>query len=348
MIMEEFKAPYNKILIVRLSALGDTVLTLPLAWALRQAMPRVEIGWVVGQPAAEVLKNVSEIDRLHVWKKSDKNLKGLLRLCREIRTVDYDTALDTQGLTKSAMIPFLSHVPRRVGLARETVEGREISPVLNNIIVRPPESLTHVTRRILHLLKPLNIPIPDEVNGALPVDPKAREKMDAWCKAENLGDRVVVFSIGAGWPTKVWPADRVAALAEKAGEKGFQPVVLWGPSEEKHLKEWERIFPSSAVFAPPTSVTEMAALIHRSCALAGPDSVALHLASVLGRPTFSWFASSDPARCAPAGPGHRHVSIGTPTWSRTFKTVQDDDIRKLHLGTVLPAFEGWLEQQCRC
>ena len=122
----------DRILIVRLSALGDVALTLPLLFALRGNLPSAHVGWVVDEPFLPLLKGLSQLNRIHVWTKSERRFSAFWQLIREIRNENYQVSLDPQGLTRSAMIPFLSGIPMRVGFRHAPMEGRELAPLLTN------------------------------------------------------------------------------------------------------------------------------------------------------------------------------------------------------------------------
>jgi ADP-heptose:LPS heptosyltransferase len=352
----------RRILIVRLSAIGDTALTTPLFAMLRVELPDAFIGWVVNEVPSGLLRGLAGLDRLHVLKRSGGRIAAVRSVVREIRTERYDVALDAQGLTKSAMLPFLAGIPLRVGLAPGRVEGREISRFLNNRIVRPPARLRHIVARTLWLCTALGPPfgddMPEDFPVRLPVAADALAKTLAWWKERGLSGRTVVFGVGAGWPTKVWPVERVACLARAARARGMRSVFQWGPSERAQLPRWREALPEDAVIAPEMSVRELVATLSLAGRYAGPDSAALHLAALLGKPTFSWFGASDPERCAPRGqatPGgpdaarprgdvHVHVDAGVdcaPCWKR--KCESPKCITGLREEEVLPAFEAWLD-----
>ena len=107
--------PYRRILIVRLSSLGDTVLTMPLLFALRSRAPTAYIGWVIGEAASPLLEALPQLDCVHVWKNRDREPFGLLRLARELRSKHYEVSIDPQGLAKSAILPILAGIRERVG-----------------------------------------------------------------------------------------------------------------------------------------------------------------------------------------------------------------------------------------
>lgn len=339
----------SRILIVRLSALGDAALTLPLLAALRRALdgasgPEAFIGWVAGEGTSSLLRGFPGINRLHVWRNESRNLSGLLALAREVRKTGYEVSLDPQSLSKSAAIPFLAKIPRRVGFARFQRGGRELAPFLNNDLLRPPRAMKHIVSQTLHMGTALGLKMPEDFPVEIPVDGAALGRMRRWWRARGLSGRSVVFGVGAGWPTKVLPAGSLRALVGAAGERGYGCVLLWGPGEKDDIASWREAFGESAVLAPPTDVPEMTALLSLAERYAGPDSAALHLAALLGRPTFSWFGASDPARTSPRGSKHRHVSGGLPCqpcWKRRCRSLAC--MRELTAGRVVPAFTEWLE-----
>lgn len=335
----------KRILIVRLSALGDTALTLPLAAALRRLFPSCHIGWVVGAGAGSLVEDSKIIDKIHILKKSDKNLRGYLRLAKEIKKERYDISLDAQSLTKSAMLPFLARIKTRVGFARYHMGGREVAPLLNNKLVTPPKDIKYISSQILYLLSALDIEPPTHEPITIHHDPSAKATIDKYFADNNLTERTLAVSIGAGWHTKILSPENILPLVESAKEQGIKSVILWGPAEREQLDNWRKIFEGKATLAPDTSVREMTQLIGRACAFAGPDTGSLHIAALLGKPTFSWFGASDEARCAPVGEAHRIVARDVncrPCWKRS--CPNPICVTGFETEELLPPFIEWLKK----
>jgi len=330
-----------RVLIVRLSALGDTALTLPLAYLLKQQLPDLHLGWVVGERAASLLRGLDCIDRLHILPQSGAGAAGLYRLLREIRGQNYRLALDPQGITRSAIVPWLARIPQRVGFVPGPLESRELAPLFLNHFVRVPPGVEHVTDRILYLATVLGIEKPRQPPCPLFLEPAAVYSVAGWWQQQGLNQNTLIMGVGAGWPTKIWPAERVRCLAQAAAGQGFRTVLLWGPAERRRLDAWHEFFHDVALLAPPTNIPEMIALLHHARGYAGPDSAPLHLAWLLGKPSFSWFGASDPARCAPRGPGHVQVVRGPHNWRRT--ALLGNPLTGLAAEQVLPSFQSWLE-----
>src|SRR5260370_13396426 len=155
-----------RILIVKLGSIGDIVHTLPALAAMRQALPDSEISWAVERGTAEILKDNPLLDRLiEVDTKalrrglmSGETLRAPRRQLRLLRASAFDSALDFQGLFKSAMVARLSGARRIFGFARDSLR-EPASRLLLHQTVHIPERL-HVIRKTLPLLKnPLAVPV---------------------------------------------------------------------------------------------------------------------------------------------------------------------------------------------
>jgi ADP-heptose:LPS heptosyltransferase len=332
----------RRILIVRLSAIGDTALTLPLLFSLRSVVPTAYIGWVVGERAAPLLEDLPQIDRLHIWKQKDMNLVGYRRLIREVREGAYEISLDPQGILVSGFIPFAARIPKRAGFARHPLEGRECSFLLTNLKLSPPKELTHVSYRSCWLGRAVDGRVPVEQPVILARNAKAEARVRAWWDAQGLSERTLVFGIGAGWRTKIWPPREMSILVKEAEKRGYRCVVVWGPEEEARLAEWRSQLSECTVWAPPTDLREMVELLRLSWGHVGPDSAPLHIAWLLSKPTFSWFGASSPARSAPPGRFHSSIARGPHTYRR--KRFSSEGLHTLKGEEALPAFRAWLSR----
>ena len=220
----------ERILIVRLSAVGDTILNLPVLCALRRHLPDAEIGWVVGRGASQILRGHDCLDRLFVLNPEDQKSPGAyLRFARSLRAWGPKVVLDAQGLTKSAGLGWLAGAKTRIGLARSEFEGRELSTWLNTHVVAPQSE--HVVDRGLELLRPLGIENP-EIEFCVPDSSEHTAAVRESTRALGLPSRWALLNVGAGWVSKLWPADRYAEVARHLADKwDLESVVLWGNAE---------------------------------------------------------------------------------------------------------------------
>jgi heptosyltransferase I len=294
-----------RFLIVRLSAIGDVVQTLPLACALREHFPRAYIAWAVESRAGTLLEGHPAIDELicldRGWLKSPR---GVWQLRRRLRSQRFDVVLEAQGLLKAAILAWLSGAKRRIGFGRPW--GRELTPWLNTEIVETGD--VHVVERNLRLLRPLGIDSP-RVRFDLPEHEADRRTVQSMLQAMKIAGKFAMINPGAGWPSKLWPVGRYAAVAGYLGKQWNLPsAVVWaGDAERRLAEEIVAAAPEYARLAPSTMLTQLAALTRRACLFIGSDTGPLHLAAATGTPCVGLYGPWPAARHGPFGP--QHVAI---------------------------------------
>src|SRR4051812_9541506 len=184
-----------RVLIVRLSAVGDCIQTMPLACAIHDHWPAAHVTWVVEKGSAPLVEACDAVDRLMILPKRFATSPRILAwLWRELRRERFDLALDPQGLTKSGLVSWFSGSRRRLGFARPI--GRELSPWLQTELVR-----THAEHRIpryLELLQPLGMASP-KIRFGLALSAAAEEKAAAFTSQAGLAAGYVALNPGAGW-----------------------------------------------------------------------------------------------------------------------------------------------------
>ena len=222
----------SRILIVRLSALGDVVHALPLLAALRRARPRAEIGWLVEERAASLLEGHPQLDRLHVYLR--REFEGRLRrgrlvsglslaaeLVRELRAARYEVALDVQGNLRSGVLTRLSGAPRRVGFAPPF--AKEGSHRLLTDRVLPDATARHKVERNLALLRAFGI---DGAGATAHVEVPEALRASARAFAARLGSRRLVAlhpGVSDFGSIKRWDPARFAAVARHLRDRGGAP-----------------------------------------------------------------------------------------------------------------------------
>ena len=300
-----------RILIVRLSAIGDVIHTMPVLCALRAHFPQAMIAWAVEERAAVLLRGHEALDELIELPRGFLKSPGVvLRLRNRLRERAFDVAIDTQGLTKSALVGWLSGAKRRIGLARPA--GRELSPWFANERVLP--TATHVIDQNLELLVPLGIQRP-EVRFQVPEDDADRQTAGRWILEANMDNAagVAIVNPGAGWPSKLWPPERYAQVARHLGLAWRLGVlVVWAGAAEKAAAE--TIVAGSegvARLAPATTLRQLASLARRASLFVGADTGPLHLAVAVGTPCVGLFGPWPAERNGPLRPAaHRRAENG--------------------------------------
>jgi len=283
----------RNILIVQTAFLGDVILTLPLAQALKRRFPSSRIALVVVPAAAELLMNHPAVDLPVIFDKRerDRGAGGLLRLARELRKHNFDMAFVPHRSLRSAALVRLARVGLRIGFDRSS--GR----FLFNRVVHY-EASWHEVRRNLSLLSALAIEPPEMEFPELYPGPSDEEAALGVLSTGGIAgvDRPVALAPGTVWNTKRWPRERFAETARRLASSG-QPVVLIGGRDDRELCEW--IVREAAVrgvisSAGKLSLLGSAALLRRSALLVSNDSAPVHLALAVRTPVIAIYGATVP------------------------------------------------------
>ena len=297
-----------RILIVRLSAMGDLIHGVPVLNALRSGLPEAFIGWVVEGRNADLLEGHSALDQLvrvprHWW----KSPRTVAAMRQELKSLQFDIALDLQSLTKSAAAAWFSGARRRVGFAGRL--GRELSRLLNNELV--PGAAGHVVDRYLSMLSALEITTPT-VRWDFPERDVDARFAETFLRHQHLDvGRFAIFNPAAGWVSKRWPTHRFGELASYlALEQQLPTMVVWGtPSERPLAQQVVDAGGGSVVLSPSTTMTQLASLARRAAIFVGSDTGPLHLAVAVGTPSISLHGTSLATECGAYGPRNRALQV---------------------------------------
>jgi heptosyltransferase-1 len=289
-----------RVVLTRLSALGDIVHTWPLADALTRGGQPVELAWVVEEPFLPLVALHPGVVRAvpvatRRWRRAPfaaSTRREVLEARRLLREFAPQVALDPQGLCKSAAWGWLSGAPERVGLQR-TLRRETLSGVCYTRTVEPSPGVRHVIDINLSLAGALGRVA---TYGASPDGTflVRRERPEE-------GTAAVALLPGTGGKGKAWPAASFAALARETAGRGLPVTVVWGPGERTLAESIVSGAGQNVTLAPPTSLLELAALLARCTAAVGGDTGPVHLAASLGVPTVAVFVATDPERNGPRG-----------------------------------------------
>jgi len=300
-----------RVLIVRMSALGDVIHGLPVLHALRAAYPDAEIGWAVEDRLSAVLEGHPEIDNLHVVPRGEWDEMGWWRRWRlvrrfrtELRSYGYRVAIDLQGLAKSAYITRACGAKIRIGFAPP--EGRELSHLFHTVSIVPSPRIRHISERNLSLLVPLAVRRQEPV-FVLPDFEDARAGVQPFL--ETLGRPPAILHPGARWVNKLWPTEHFADLARRVISETGMPVVVTGAGdlERSRAEAIVRDAGEGAHLSPPLGLREFVALVRSAGLFVGGDTGPTHLAWASGVPTVGIFGPTSGARSGPLGPHTRYV-----------------------------------------
>ena len=292
-----------RVLISRLSHIGDCILAIPILNAIRRHYPRAFVAWVVERPSAPLLKGHESLDELIVLKRGWlKSPKTVWRLRRKLRRLRFDICIDPQCLTKSAVVGWLAGAGTRIGFAGE--DGRELSRWLNNRLV--PRTQQHMVDRGLELLRPIGIEQP-EARYLLPTDSTAEAVAEELANREELRQGFAVINPGAGWQSRIWPPERYGQVARYLWhEHMLCSLVAWYDDAELVMaRQIAAASDGRAVPAPPTDLLALAAVLKRARMYIGSDTGPLHLAVAVGAKCVSLHGPTRASQSGPHGVGHR-------------------------------------------
>ena len=287
-----------RILVVRLTSLGDVVHTIPVVAALRRARPDAQIDWLVDERYRELVQLVPVVDRAIVPRAGGSTgWGGLTRVVRQLRASRCDVALDLQGLLKSAALAWLSGAGRVIGF--EPAHLRE--PWARWMYTETPDigQPVHVIEKNLALAASLGA---RSGEWEFPIDsPTSALATDA-CAVMGLkpDQRFALINPGSVWASKRWAPERFGALAQRLlTEQGLRSAVVWGPGEDARAQAVVTASSGAALLTPPTSVTDLVALAGAASVVVSGDTGPLHIAAAVQTPVVAIYGPSDPCRNGP-------------------------------------------------
>lgn len=341
--MIELPTDSPRFLISRMSAIGDTILTLPVLCAIRNRFPKAHITWIVERKSAGVVEGHSDLDELIVldrlWFKSPSRLR---QIRGRLRASQFDVTVDAQSKFKSALACWLSGAAVRIGCQGKY--GQEFSTWLNNTLIEPRRP--HLVDRTLELLQPLGINSP-AIEFRLPIKSDDIETIDRFINASYLGCGFAVINPGASWESKLWPIERFGRVARELGERQHLPsVVAWAGDQER---QWAQAIVAGsgghALMAPHTSLGALAALLDRSCMYIGNDTGPMHIAVAVDTPCVCLHGPTRPEDSGPHGKQHipiiERYQAGS---SRQRRRAGNDAMRLIQVDRVVRACEEILQR----
>ena len=285
-----------RILISRLSALGDCVCTLPVAVALKNQFPESSITWVVDPRFAGIIECCPSVNTV-VQCKPSFSLSSLPQF-----DAPFDVALDMQGLSKSALVVWRAKSRVKLGYHWQ----REISPLFSQAVLPDPSSL-HVVDQDLDVARAAGAATEVAEFGLVPSE-ENRVAMKEVLNSNGVSGPFVLLNAGAGWASKRWSPDHFATLAEMLSAKGVASVLIGGRASAD-IEAAQQVLSACPVpvinLLGKTSVRELVALVSLCNAHIGGDTGSSHVAAALGVPAIGLYSITKPARSCPYGQIHR-------------------------------------------
>ncbi len=296
-----------RLVLIRLSALGDIIHTWPLAQSLRDNRPDLHLTWVVEEPFRPLVEGHPAVDSVITvatrrWRRAPfapRTRAETDAVKTRLRELTPDLVLDSQGTIKSAWITRWAAAADRVGLARPW--RRELLPALVYTRVLPgSRGDAHVVATNSQLVRAVGgEPLP---KTPLPDGHWLLERsIECWPDFRRNA-RYAVLLPGAGRPSKVLSSEVLAGLARLLAARDLEVLVAWGPGELKRAEAVVAGAGKAAEVAPPTNIEQLAVLLGGASLVVGADTGPIHLAASLGTPTLGVFLTTDWRRNGPLGP----------------------------------------------
>lgn len=293
----------RRILIVRLSHLGDVVHALPVYHALRESHPDAEFGWAIQPEFASLLEGLPGLEQLFYFERQ-KGLSAWIKIGREIRRWKPDLTVDCQGNLKSAAVTRISGAPRRAGYHRYDWREQAGARVLTETAYRVTKQPIHALDRVEQLARRF------ASETKLRTDPDlTKAELDrgraAW--REHGGETgALLIHLSTQSDVRSWPTSSAAQLARSAAEAGRAVLLLSGPAEENEGRLLAQELDGLNLihhWAGQSGLRDLAGLFHAAAEddarLVACDSGPMHLAVACGLNVLCLSGPQDASRTGP-------------------------------------------------
>lgn len=341
----------DRLLIVKTSSIGDVIHALPAAQAIKQTRPGLKLGWVARERCADILRGNPWIDHLHIVP-NKPSLRDLAALSRDLRSAQYQAAMDMQGLFLSGLITWLSGAPARIGWDR----NRECNRIwLTNPVVAGRDSDqpgdTHEVDALYGFAKVLGVDAPhSDFPSQHYLAADGAEQAAAWLNA--VPPPRVALNVGASREYKRWPTANWAALAESLLARDVSVVFIGDQRDSETVAEVRgRMREASTVIdlSGKTNLRQLASVLVASDLVISGDSGPMHLAVAVGTPVIAIFGATNPARHGPYGSQHHVVQAIAPTAQGLHRPTSEEGavaMRAVAPDAILPLIDAALMKKC--
>jgi lipopolysaccharide heptosyltransferase I len=341
----------QKILILRLSAVGDVIRTLPAVKSLKEHFPSSSITWIVEEPSQAFLESQPEVDEVILfprkrWSKGMKSFKEIWRTLKEMREfiIDlrkgrFDVVLDFHGILKSGFLSFLSGSPKRIGYdRRSTKEGNFL---FSNVKVKLPKERISRFQKNLILLQGMGLEV-RELKYLLYIPPEDRKYVELFFNDSSTSFKRPLIAIHPGTSSKAtfkrWMPDQYAQLSNRlVRELNATVLFTWGAEELEWVEGIRKEMKEPSLLGPRTESLARLGEVYRHCDLyIGGDTGPMHIGSLMGIPTVVIYGPTNPIENEPFG---NHIKVRkevgcNPCRNRSckelkcLKAIQVDDVFK--------------------
>ncbi len=310
-----------RILIVKLSAIGDVVHSLPVLYALREKFPSAHIAWLLEEAASSLLEGHPLLDRLIVsrrksWLKAlghtgnrKRAISEIRSFIHELRDTEYDVVLDLHALLKSGLLIFLARGKRKIGY----LQGDEGSSFFLNEKIPPYDIEEHAVLRYMNLAHYLGAR-PNGYYFPIPISDADKCAVKRILEEEKIKEPFVAINPLAKWDSKLWDKKKFARLADRCvKELGLSVIFTGGKEDELEVRLiMEGMQEKALNLCGRTNLRELAYLYNLSRVMITTDTGPMHIAAAVETPVVALFGPTAPWRTGPFGEGHIVVRRNLP------------------------------------
>jgi len=304
-----FRIPRVRILLIRLSSLGDIVLTSPAIRAVRKHFPDAYIAMLVGKQSADVLTENPHLDEVITLdrKAANSNIGETRKVMVELRRRKFDLAIDFQRKFRTSLLAYLSGAKYRVGYHQ---------PCGALCVVRVPDGVNkHAIDRNFDLLSAIGIHADDRETELFLAnsDREYAEQILANANVNSQSLKIGLFP-GAGWQHREWVSERFAAIGDRAYEHfGVQTLIFGGPNEKDLVDKTTGYMTSTPVkLAGNLTIRQLAALIEKCDVFVTNDTGPMHISVAMKTPTIALFGPGNHVKFQPIGQAHTTIRHDIP------------------------------------
>jgi len=317
---------FEKILLIKLSALGDVVHTIPVLNKLRRRYPAARLDWLMNPAIAELLRHHPAISNIVEFAREEWSAPWRLapyasyaQLALRLRGSRYDLVVDMHGQLRTAILTLATGAPVRIGFDRPRARvwdasirkipdlarkhawqgAREGSWLAYTHRIPVPTLDRHAVDRYLSIGPILGLD-GNPADFSFPISPDANFSVENLMHRHGIGGgAIVTLAPGTIWETKHWGSDKFAEVARHFLGRSFAVALIGSRRERAVCEQVAQLAPGAVNLAGMTTLGELAALIRRSTMVVTNDSGPMHLAVALDRPVVSIFGPTDPLWIGP-------------------------------------------------
>ena len=321
-------AEFSRILLIKPSALGDVVHTLPVLVKLRARYPRAQIDWLITPENAEVVRYHPALSNVVLFARRDFSKRGrrwrafvsFFDLLKQIRSAKYELIIDMHGQVRSAFFALISGARVRIGFDRPVKRGLTVSAEhdLKNIPshgwrgaregswiaythrIPIPTLDVHAIDRYLWVAPLLGLD-DNPPDLTIHLSPQATNKVNRLLAEHGVpaSKPLVVLVPGTIWETKHWTIEGFAGVARQFLQDGFAVALAGTTRDQQRCRQIAAAAPGTCDLSGKTTPADLAALIRRAEVAVTNDSGSMHVAASLGKPMVSVFGPTNPVHIGP-------------------------------------------------